>query len=172
MKKALSLGLIALILLCDLCGCNASTSRPTETPPDCSFSVTWGTFGISSYDSQTGKLIKTTDATNPNDYVTTYHLSQKELDTVYQLIRDLDVAKYDDQFSPSDFNGSDPYLTLSLTVRTGKINKTVQAIEVADYRDANNAKAQKYLDTVKAIKDILIETDAWKALPDYEVFYD
>ena len=37
--------------------------------------------------------------------------------------------------------------------------------------DANNNKGQKFLETVKAIKDILIETDEWKAFPEYEFFY-
>ena len=41
-------------------------------PTEFSFSLTWGTFGISSYDSATGKLVKTKDAPTPEAYITTY----------------------------------------------------------------------------------------------------
>ena len=45
---------------------------------DYSFSLTWNTFGISSYDSKTGKLVKTKDAPNPEDYITTHFLTAEE----------------------------------------------------------------------------------------------
>lgn len=154
-----------------LVGCNAN-SLPEEMPDDFSFSMTWGTFGYSSYDSKTGTLVKTTDATNPDDYVTTYILSEEELKTIYNLIRDLNIESYDDEFDSLAFNGSDPHLTLSLTVHTNSMDKTIKANEVASYNSTNTIKGKKYLDTVKAIRDILEGTDEWKALPDYEFYYD
>ena len=39
-----------------------------------------------SYDSQTGKLVKTTDATNPDDYVTYYQLTDADKEYIYNLI--------------------------------------------------------------------------------------
>ena len=37
---------------------------------------------------------------------------------------------------------------------------------------SNNPAGQKFLDVCKAIEDILTSTDEWKALPDYEFYYD
>ena len=45
---------------------------------DFAFALTWNCYGISSYDSQTGKLVKTTDATNSDDYVTYYQLTDQD----------------------------------------------------------------------------------------------
>ena len=41
-----------------------------------SFSLVWNCYGVSSYDSETGRLIKTTDATNPEDYITHCELTE------------------------------------------------------------------------------------------------
>ena len=43
----------------------AGVSSVSTNYPNYSFSLTWNTYGISSYDSKTGTLIKTSDATNP-----------------------------------------------------------------------------------------------------------
>ena len=63
---------------------------------DFSFALTWGVFGISSYDSNTGKLIKTTDATNPDDYITNYQLTDTQKRYIYSWIYALDVYSYPD----------------------------------------------------------------------------
>lgn len=66
-----------------LVGCNKQEpkSNPTVVPEDFSFALTWNCYGVSSYDSQTGKLVKTTDATNPDDYVTYYQLTTEDKST-------------------------------------------------------------------------------------------
>ena len=44
-----------------------------------SFSLVWDCYGVSSYDSETGRLIKTTDATNPEDYITHCELTEEQM---------------------------------------------------------------------------------------------
>ena len=58
----------------------------TNIPEDFSFSLVWNCYGISSYDSQTGKLVKTTDATNPKDYITYYQLTDEDKEYIYNLL--------------------------------------------------------------------------------------
>ena len=84
-----------------------------------SFNLTWGCYGVSSYDSETGILVKTNDATNPEEYVTTYYLTEEEKKQI-----------------------------------------------------CDNVKGQKFLYTCKMIQDILVETEEWKELPEYEFLYD
>ena len=138
---------------------------------DFSFALTWGVFGISSYDSHTGKLVKTTDATNPEDYITNYQFTDTQKWRIYSWIYALDVYSYPDiyelQTPPSDPDG-----TLILTVRVGDEEKTIKAEHVSLFFDAENEKEQRFFDTCNAISDLLEATDEWKALPDFENFYE
>ena len=97
-----------------------------------SFNLTWGCYGISSYDSETGILVKTNDATNPEEYVTTYYLTEEEKKQIYNLIEDLDMEKYPDEYNPH--NGgimSSPSMTLVLSVKNGDFQKTIMAEDIA-----------------------------------------
>ena len=72
-----------IVECCELiCG---TPLAPTNIPEDFSFSLVWNCYGISSYDSQTGKLVKTTDATNPKDYITYYQLTDEDKEYIYNL---------------------------------------------------------------------------------------
>ncbi|MBE6584432.1 MAG: hypothetical protein E7649_05590 [Ruminococcaceae bacterium] len=150
-----------------------SNLNPTksEAPEDFCFAVTWGVFGISSYDSKTGKLVKTTDATHPEDYATTYFLSDDELNAVWTVIEQLDVENLG-EFDYDDFGLSEPHLSLSLTVKTGSIDKTITVPEASLMYEGMTPEAQKFMNAIKTIRDILVNTDEWKALPDYENFYE
>ena len=138
---------------------------------DFSFALTWGVYGISSYDSHSGKLVKTTDAKNPEDYITNYQLTDTQKRRIYSWIYALDVYSYPDiyelQTPPSDPDG-----TLILTVRVGDEEKTIKAEHVSLFFDAENEKEQRFFDTCNAISDLLKATDEWKALPDFENFYE
>jgi len=145
----------------------------TDVPTNLSFSLTWNTYGISSYDSATGKLVKTTDATNPEDYVTTLELDGTQLFEIWELLWDLDIETYPDEYDPQGGNlSSDPSMTLILTLRDGDKVKTVRAENIALSYESDDPKGQKFLDTCKGIRDILIATEEWKSLPEYEFFYD
>ena len=137
-----------------------------------SFSLKWGYESISSYDSVTGRLVKTTDATNPDDYVTYYSLTEKNKKEIYELILALDASSYPDEYDPKNGN-LHPKETLVLTVRMNGTEKTVtaEAVPLREYA-AKDEKGQRFLDTCWAICDILTESKEWKALPDYEFYYE
>ncbi len=138
-----------------------------------SFSITWNVFGISSYDSTTGKLVKTTDATSPEDYVTTLYLSDSQKCRIWELIRELDIETYPDEYDPQEGKMfSNPSMTLVLTVKTETFEKTVRAEDIALSYASDDAKGQKFLDVCKGIVEILTSTEEWKALPEYEFLYD
>lgn len=146
---------------------------PEKMPDDFNFSITWGCFGQSSYDSKTGKLVKTTNATDPRKYVTYYRLSKAEKEQIYKYIRDLDPASYPTAYDPHEGKlGSDPSMTIILTVRKGIAMRSIVAENIAITYEAENEKGQAFLTACKAVVDVLTETDAWKKLPDYEFYYD
>ena len=145
----------------------------TDIPNNLSFSLTWNTYGISSYDSATGKLVKTTDATNPEDYITTLQLDGQQLFAIWELLWELDIETYPDEYDPHGGElSSDPSMTLILTLREGDKVKTVRAEDIALTYESDDPKGQRFLDTCKGIRDILTATEEWKALPEYEFFYD
>ena len=63
-------------------------------------------------------------------------------------------------------------MSLILTVHTDGFEKTIRAENIAITYESKDKKGQAFLTTCKAIRDILIKTEEWKALPEYEVFYD
>ena len=140
-------------------------------PTEFSFSLTWGTFGISSYDSETGNLVKTKNAPNPAEYITTYHLTTEEKMQIREILIDLDILSYPDVYNPTEGNGSSPSQMLILNVRSETVNHTITAVDVA-YSEGTSPRGQKFMDACKRIGDILMATDEWKALPDYPYLYD
>ena len=172
MKKLLAL-ILTLILVLSIVGCGTQepAGNSTDVPEDFSFALTWNVFGISSYDSQTGKLIKTTDTTHPENYVTSYKLTDEEKKHIYTLLTDLDVNSYPDVYDPQ--NGmSEPDATLILTVRMNGKTKTIKAEHISLFFVSKDEKGQLFLDTCDAISNILMTTEQWKALPDYENLYE
>lgn len=175
MKKVFALVMCITLWIVFAACQNASPEDTTGLGPrdNFSFSLTWGCYGISSYNSETGRLVKTTDATHPEDYVTEYQLPREDLERIYDYICALDVASYPDEYKPHK-NGlaSSPPMSLILTVRTDGFEKTIRAENIAITYESKDKKGQAFLTTCKAIRDILIKTEEWKALPEYEVFYD
>ena len=150
----------------------AGVSSTSTNYPNYTFSLTWNTYGISSYDSKTGTLIKTSDATNPKNYTTNLKLTEQQYSAIWKLIKGLDIESYPDEYNPHGNGVSDPYMTLILSVKADGINKTITVKETMLSYEANNKKGQKFLDTCKAICDILTATEEWKVLPEYEFLYD
>lgn len=168
--KKLSLVLVIVILLSSFFGC-AEKTLPKEMPSDFSFSLVWGIYGISSYDSRTGKLVKTTDATHPEDYVTYLHLSDDTLDYVYGLLLDLDIDDYPDEYDPDRHTACTPSSELTLTVRANGRTKTVNVEDMAASRLARIGKSGRYIETCDYIRKLIVASEEWQALPEYEFYY-
>lgn len=166
MKKLIFLLLTITVFV--FSGC----SEP-DLPENFEFSLVWGINGISSYDSKSGKLVKTTDATDPTDYITTYILSDEERSQIYELILDLDIESYPDEYDPHNGGlATVPSMTLILSVHTAEGDKTVVADDVAVTYESKNIKGQRFLSVCEKISEMLKTTDEWRALPEYEFFYD
>ena len=172
MKKLIALVLVLACVL-TVAGCNTqeTASNHAVVPEDFAFALTWNCYGVSSYDSQTGKLVKTTDATTPDDYVTYYQLTDQDKEYIYNLIAPLDVGSYPEVYDPQ--NGiSKPSMTLILTVHYNGIQKTIKAENIALSFISEDEKGQAFLSACEAIRNRLTSTEEWKSLPDYENLYE
>ena len=171
MKKVRFIWFI-LISLRILAACTAEEPVEVRTvPDDFSFALTWNTYGISTYDSQTGKLIKTTDAANPADFVTQYHLTEENTAYVFDLLSALDINSYPNEYDPGS-GTSKPSMTLILTLRVNGTVKTIRAENIAQSFVSADEKGQQFLSVCEAISNLLTETEEWKALPEYEKLYE
>ena len=165
------LGIILMVVAMTACGNPDSNENATVVPDDFSFSFSWDVNGNSSYDSSTGKLVKTTVATNPDDYITNYQLTEEDKIYIYNLITELDVNSYPDMYNPNNGMMSKPSMTLVLKVRMDGVEKIIQAKSINFSFVSKDSKGQKFLSVCEAIRDRLIATEEWKALPDYEYVY-
>lgn len=145
---------------------------PEEMPEDFAFSLTWGVSGQSSYDSETGLLVKTTFVVerNPEEFQTTLCLSEKQREQAYRLIHKMNIFAYPEKYRPG-LTQSDPPCTLGVTVRYGDTEKTVVCYNIGSY-DHATLKGRRFQDTCWGLVEMVTTTPEWQALPDYEVYYD
>lgn len=182
--------IICLLLLLSCAACRSVTQHSDnalypetsdiELPEDFSFSMVWGTYGVSSYDSKSGKLVKTKDATDIGKYTTYVKMSKGELQTIYRcLFCDIDITKYPDSYDPFNAPGaktemmSEPNQTIIITATANGSTKTVTCTAVAfgSLKDCYSDEARAFLTAKQDIVDLITSFPEWKAFPDHEFFY-
>ena len=176
-KIILSVALLAALAL-NFSGCaeriNNSETGKKQFENHIDFSLNWNILGKSFYDSKTGILIKTDDVIEraPEDYRTELKLSESQRNRIDDILKNLDIESYPDEFDP--YKAGDECLTSSpsrdLILKVGE--KTVSCKEIALYGSSQSERGQKFLNAVEEIIDIITSTPEWQALPDYEVLYD
>ena len=98
---------------------------------------------------------------------------EEEAERIYDFIRALNINDYPEIYNPhEDGLMSKPSMTLILTVRLGEWERVIKAKNIAFTYESNDKKGQYFLTTCGAISGILTTTEKWKALPDYEFYYD
>ncbi|MBQ8496802.1 MAG: hypothetical protein IJ489_05015 [Clostridia bacterium] len=174
MKKSIAI----FLLICFLMGLGSCTKDETQEPVgDFTFTLVWGCYGISSYDSATGKLVKTSHATHPEDYVTNFYLTEEQMAEISALLQELDLESYPDEYDPhltedGQTTRSDPSMDLILTLQWDGKTKTVACRETALHYTSRVKKGNGFLQTCKTIIDMLTASEEWKSLPPYEFLYD
>lgn len=173
MKKYFT-SVLALIMAVLLWGCAEGPREESENetmPEDFAFSIVWNTYGISSYDSATGRLVKTTDATNPDDYVTTLELSGEDMEEIWHIINDLGMENYPEEYDPFEGVSSVPSQTIILSTVTDGAQEEIRCEDIAIASDSTTKKGRAFLAAVNDIINVIESTDEWQSLPDYEFLY-
>ena len=149
-------------------------------PSDFCFRFAWGCYGISSYDSESGKLVKTTDATHPEDYVTTHALTQEEQADTWRLLSALRLEDYPAVYDPYNAPNtaqrvtSEPSRDLILSVWANVTGYSVSCREIClgGTIRGYDEQARAFLAACDKLERLLTGTPEWKALPDYEFYYE
>ncbi|MBP5224275.1 MAG: hypothetical protein J6Z38_01660 [Lachnospiraceae bacterium] len=140
-------------------------------PADFRFALVFDVYGIASYDSVTGKLVKTTDTARPEKYVTYYFLTEEEKNEIYRMMLKMDPESYPDEYDPCMYS-SEPSRDIILHVKYGAVDKTIACKEIDLLNHPKDETGRAFLDMHDLIVGILKSSAEWKALPDYEVFYE
>ena len=139
---------------------------------DFRFSLVYGIAGDLTYDSETGVLVKQRVATHVEDYTTTYFFTDEQKNRIYDLIVEMDPVSYPDEYNPiADGIASEPSYEIVLTVTYNGVTKTITCHDIAIGAAPKDEQGEKFLAVLDAIRDILVASDEWKALPEYEFFY-
>lgn len=168
---------IFLILSFSICFCACTKDEIRDPSGDFSFTLVWGCYGISSYDSKTERLVKTTDATHPKDYVTTLALNEEQMKQIGEILFSLDLESYPDEYDPHLMEDgqtmtSRPSMDLILTVEFEGKTKTIACRETSLQYTSRVEKGNAFLQACKTIIDMLTSSEEWEALPEYEFLYD
>ena len=184
MKRFVSALLIPFLLIAALPGCSRKSGDGF------SFRIRWGVMmGQSSFDSGTGVLIKTTNASDPDKFKTKLKLSRKDLAELSELAAALDLSAIPD--APETY---EPYITkgggwalakpaniLELTLRTEEGEKTILCKgslglmlwdeDMRELYEPAGANGAAFVTLVRRILGMIHSSKEWKALPEYEVLY-
>ena len=189
--RRFSVLLAALLVLLSVSSCVGPVQHKTGTPApenegiglpeDFSFSIVWNTYGISSYDSASGKLVKTKDTEHIGKYTKYVKMSEEELKTVYRyLFYDIDLTAYPDVFDPFNAPGaetiytSEPNQTVIISATANGVTKTVTCEKIA-YGTPNSCfseEARQFMLAKDKIVSLITSFPEWEAFPDYEHYYD
>ena len=171
-----------------LCSCNSLTnvknhsgfsiSSSSSVPSfsivqeDFYFVLTWGVQLDSSYDSRTGTLIKTKYVIErqPEEYITTYQYPN--INEIYEMAKSINVYSYPDDYYP--YEGGSLKTNPSVDYVFEINDKTIVSKDcpiISEVPDGVTDRGKQYLTLILTIKNTLINSDEWKAMPDYEVLY-
>ena len=152
---------------------------PGETSglPDFEFSLEWGPYGVSSYDSDSGELIMNREENNPEKYTAVHQLTDEERRKVWALLISLPYDAYPEDYKPNPNAATEPETRIVLSVtadgKTHTTRTTDGALIMDDSVEAgvqNGAKA--FAKVIRELENLLMETPEWQAFPEPEVYYE
>ena len=166
--------LIPITVLMAISSCSTSDVPPfSVAQEDFYFVLTWGVRKDSSYDSRTGKLIKTkyVRERQPEEYIATYQYPN--INEIYEMAKSINVYSYADDYYP--YEGSSIRTNPSVDYVLEINDKTITSEDCPFYNgipDGVTKRGKQYLTLVFAIKNTLTNSEEWKAMPDPEILYD
>ena len=161
------------LLLSSCSSSNNSVPSFSVLPEDFYFVLTWGVQKDSSYDSRTGTLIKTKYVIErqPEEYIAAYQYPN--INEIYEMAKSINVYSYADEYYPYEGSSIATNPTVDYVFEIN--NKTITSENcpiLSEIPDGVSKRGKKYLTLILTIKNTLINSDEWKAMPDFEFLYD
>ena len=136
------------------------------------FVLTWGVELDSSYDSRTGTLVKTkyVRERQVEEYITTYQYPN--INEIYEMAKAINVYSYADDYYPYEgYSGqTNPSIDYVFEIND-KIITSDNCPAFYGVPDSVTERGKQYLTLIFAIKNTLVNSEEWKAMPDPEILY-
>ncbi len=181
MKKILT-SVISLALIFIFTACGETPEPATDgIPEDFAFTIVWNTYGISSYDSNTGKLIKSSDTDDISKFAVDLVLSDEQRREIYEILtEDLDIGEYPatyDPFAKKDGSPglmSEPNERIELTITSDGETHRVKcpSVALAKASECPTKRGKRFMKAIRKVTEILTTTPEWGSFPEYDHFYD
>lgn len=143
------------------------------------FAIGWNIYSDSTYDSRTGKLVKSHFQPDIADYTTTLVLSGEQLAAVKEILDRLDLASYPAKFTPyydvacTEMEMSIPYETIKIVMYDGEKSLSVCCDEIClGGSDVYSEKTKAFLNAAREITSMITAAPEWQSLPELVNFYE
>ncbi|MBQ7063590.1 MAG: hypothetical protein IJM90_01680 [Firmicutes bacterium] len=145
--------------------------RP-KVPEDFSFTLTWGMNGISSYDSTSGKLVKSSIEADLEKYTTQLILDEGQRAEIYRMLKSLRLEQYPGSLDPFPDHRSKPTTNIILTMTAnGKTRSIVcHGIGLVPADQAPEGARRRLAETIESLIQFIAATPEWQSLPPYKVY--
>ena len=105
-------------------------------------------------------------------------MSDTEKEDLFRLITDMDFGSYPDEYNPYEGKYSSPSVTIIIRVKYKEFDKTISCEDMVEplglwfdeyfSPDQLPEKAKKFLRLYNVLYDMLVNSEEWKALPEFE----
>ena len=157
-----------LIIPCLLLKSATSLDMPKKKPKDFNFILKYGHSAKNIINTFRNEFTK--DLIIDGDTTSSLKLTSEEMDTIYQVMRKINILEYPDEFSPPDCDKSDPNLVHRVTPYSTyyfkiQINKKMKEIKWEDSNFSKAEKAVKLREIIDMIDKIIENKEEYKNLP-------
>ena len=158
--------IVSVCLLLIVSSCSSVSTKEKPMPEDFAFSITWGAFGSSYYNSETGELIKKQD----EQIQTTYFMDEEELEKVFNIFMYYKVHKLP-EIIMSGFYHADPPGKYEITLKYNEIEKVVSLPYGASLAETFGLNAKRFENALREVLAVIYESEEWKNLPPAKYLY-
>ncbi|CUP18100.1 MAG: hypothetical protein KIB43_03190 [Clostridium baratii] len=166
--RGVKLFLLSLCSIFLIIGCNSSNNKlPEKRPEDFSFVLRYGIQAKNQIDTFKSTYIK--DMVNEDSKEINLKLSDKDMDEIYSIMKDINILEYPDVFKPKSETSSKPYEEFYLKVL---VNGKEKVIEWPEDNNSQSDEAIKLRKLFRRIHEIISTKEEYKNLPDTKSGYN
>ncbi|AQM60135.1 hypothetical protein [Clostridium baratii] len=159
--RGLKIFLLSLCSIFFLIGCGSSNKLQGQRPDDFNFVLKYGIQGKNQIDTFKSTYFK--DMASEDSKEINLKLSDKDMDEIYSIMKDINILEYPDVFKPKSETNSKPYEEFYLKVL---VNGKEKVIDWTEDNNSQSDEAVKLRKLFKRIHEIISTKEEYKDLPD------
>lgn len=159
--RGIKIFLLSLFSIFFLIGCDSSNKLQEKRPDDFNLVLKYGIQGKNQIDTFKSTYVK--DMASEDSKEINLKLSDKDMDEIYSIMKDINILEYPDVFKPKSETNSKPYEEFYLKVL---VNGKEKVIDWPEDNNSQSDEAVKLRKLFKRIHEIISTKEEYKDLPD------